>query len=518
MSHLDTLRRKAAGLLVVRLGSNMNPPRRAEEDVAGVRALLEHYPVGGLILFNGHWPETRETLSDLQRISERPLLVMTDMERGLGQQVAGATTFPHLRALGEIGDEDLVQDFARVSAREALACGIHVALAPVVDVNRNPRNPIISTRAFGDDTTRVSLLSAAYVRGLRAEGLLATAKHFPGHGNTAEDSHATLPTVEDTLDELERFDLPPFVSAFDAGAELVMTAHVAYPSLDGSGLPATLSHPILHGLLRQRMGFEGAIISDSLHMAGIRPEGRGEGEIAADQVIAGVDLLLDPQDPEAVLDGIASAVQQGRLSEDRLDQALMTAQRLRTLLTDRFGGRLWTEPSSAVAPGEVASRGHRELAARIASAAVRVEGDAATGSGEGLLVVLVRSRRSHLDPEELPLGNALREHLPGVDYRELDPDSTQDARDTTLEAAERARAVVLAMVVKPAAWQEFGLPAELQELGKQIVAGRHAVVASLGDPRALDAFPEAQGRIVTFSDTPASQKALAEVLAGYRDQ
>jgi beta-N-acetylhexosaminidase len=340
---LDAYREQASGLVVMRLGNNMPPPRRAEDEAAGIHRLLERYPFAGLILFNGAWPQTRQTLLDLQRAAARPLLVMTDMERGLGQQVRGATLFPHALAFERLGEE-AVEAFARVAAREALACGVHVAFAPVVDVSRNPRNPIISTRAFGTNAETASRLGAAFVRGARAEGLLTTAKHFPGHGNTEEDSHATLPTVRDSREEMDQEDLPPFRAAFAAGADLVMTAHVAYPALDPSGRPATLSRPILTGLLRDELGFEGVVISDSLQMAGIQASDRTEAQVAAEQILAGVDLLLDPQNPETLIEGLAQAMASGDLPEDRVQEALGRADRLRRHLTGPVRGRPLDRP------------------------------------------------------------------------------------------------------------------------------------------------------------------------------
>ncbi len=524
MSHIEALRRKAAGLLVVRLGSNMQPPRRAEEDAGSVHRLLERYPLGGVILFNGAWPETRETLVGLQRAAPQPLLVMTDMERGLGQQVGGATTFPHAMAFGALADrggvdrdgadaEAATEAFARASAREALACGVHAAFAPVCDVNRNPQNPIISTRAFGETAERVARLAAAYVRGCRAEGLLSTAKHFPGHGNTHEDSHAVLPTVSDAREEIEREDLPPFRAALAAGCELVMSAHVAYPALDPSGRPATLSAPILRGLLRDELGFEGAVISDSLHMGGIQAEGRTEADLAVEQVRAGMDLLLDPQDPERIIEGLARAVEQGELEEARLDDALARAQRLRDRLTTRFGDGVWLDPGAAVAAAEVGSETHDRLAARVARAAVRTEGEVPFGGGEGLLAVLLKPHASHLDPPEQPLGDALREALPGVDYREVGPEAGGALRDEVVVAARQARAVLAVVIAKPAAWQAFGLPEEQAALARRLVEAAPAAVAALGSPRGLDGLGDARARLVTFSDAPVSQRALADVLA-----
>jgi beta-N-acetylhexosaminidase len=512
MSDLESYRRKAAGLLVVRLGNNMPPPRRAEEDAAGIAHLLQRYPIAGLILFNGRWPETRQTLARLQSLAERPLLVMTDMERGLGQQAHGATLFPHQRAFGEIGDEGLVDAFARASAREALACGVHVALGPVADVNRNPQNPIISTRAFGEKTELVSRLVAAYVRGARAEGLLTTAKHFPGHGNTAEDSHAVLPTVHDSREEIEREDLPPFRAAFDAGAELVMTAHIRYPELDATGRPATLSRAMITDLLRGELGFEGAVISDSLQMEGIKEGGKTEAELAVEQVQAGMDLLLDPEDAEALIEGLALAMAEGRLSEDRVDEALARAQSLRNHFDDRFGARIWTDPSASYPPSMVASREHKDLAARAARAAVQIEGTLPFDSGEGVLAVLLRSHTTPFDPPEQALGQALREACPGIDYLEVGPQSSETVREVVRDAAGNARAVLLALVVKPAAWHAFGLPEELDALARDLASHEHVVVASLGDPIALAPYDGAAARIVTFSDTPVSQKALAAAI------
>lgn len=509
------LRDKAARLLVVRLGSNMNPPRRADADAAAVRDLLHRYPLGGIILFNGRWPDTRATLVDLQREAPQPLLVMTDMERGLGQQVAGATTFPHAAAFGRLDDaEEMVERFARASALEALACGVHVALVPVADVDRNPDNPIIATRAFGPEPQHVAALVAAYVRGCRAEGLLSTAKHFPGHGNTSEDSHAVLPTVDDPRDVLEQTDLVPFRAAIDAGCELVMTAHVAYPSLDPSGRPATLSAPILQDLLRGDLGFGGVVISDSLHMGGIQEEGRTEADLAVAQLRAGVDLLLDVQDPVAMIDGIAMAVEQGELEETRLDDAHARVERLRHQLTDRFGADVFVDPSAAVEASVVGADEHEWLATRTARQAITfVDGPVRFEGGEGTLAVFVKPHASHLDPPEQPLGVALRSALPGVTYREVGPETGDAARADLVEAARGAKRVLVALVVKPAAWRAFGLPAEQQAFVEALVAAAPTVVASLGSPRVLDRFGGADARLCTYSDAPVAQRALADVLA-----
>ncbi|HLA62917.1 MAG TPA: glycoside hydrolase family 3 N-terminal domain-containing protein [Rhodothermales bacterium] len=510
------LTKKAAGLVVLRLGSNMLPPRPAEADEPAVAALLDELPFAGLILFNGRWPETRDTLARLQAHSEAGLLVTTDMERGLGQQVAGATVFPHLMAYGEAGDLDAVRAFAAAGAREALACGVHVALAPVADVNRNPRNPIIATRAFGADPQHVARMVGAYVEGARAEGLLTTAKHFPGHGGTHQDSHAELPLVADDRAVWEEQDRPPFDAAVRAGAELVMTAHLAYPALDHLGLPATRSRPILTDVLRGEMGFTGAVVTDSLHMAGIEDAARSEADVAVEVVAAGADLLLDAKDPVAVAEGLARAVMEERLSEARLDEALARVEALREGLRARFGPDVFRTPPHPVVT--VATPEHQALADNAATAAIEIlEGPLPDlGDGAGTLVVLVKPSPRPGEPEEMPLGEAVRRYLPRASYRELEPaDESEDAPfDALMVEAREAERLVVAMVVKPAAWRAFGLAARERRVVESLVAMRPTVLAALGSPRGLEGYTGAVATLCAYSDVPASQWAVAAALGG----
>ena len=512
-----SIRDKAAGLIVLRLGSNMVPPRSAEDDAEVVRALLDRHPFGGLILFDGRWPETRQTLRDLQRKSDRGLLVMTDMERGLGQQVAGATVFPHLRAFGELGDGDeaAAREFARIGAQEALACGVHVAFAPVADVSRNPQNPIISTRAFGEDTQRVERLVRVYIEAAREAGLLTTAKHFPGHGNTHEDSHAVTPVVHDSFEELSTHDLPPFRAAVDAGVDLMMTAHVSYPALDVSGSPATRSHPILHDLLRNWLGFDGAVITDSLHMAGIHDAGRTEADVALDMLNAGVDLLLDLRNPEALVEGVARAVEEGRLEEATLDRSLVRAERLRKRLRARFGENVFADPSLAFSPDVVGSEEHQAVARRIARDAIKVlEGTVPDiHTGEGLLALLIDPATTDTTIET-SFENALAEHFPEAACRRVGGDAAPS--DDVRSAIQTAERLLVAFVVKPAAWHRFGLSDEQRAFVQDLIDQKPTTLAALGDPRALNGFEGAEAQLCTYSDVPASRVALIEFLASSR--
>ena len=515
-----SLREKVAGLVVARLGSNMVPPRTAEEDAAAVAALLDRHPLGGLILFNGRWPETRRTLLDLQARSDRGLLVMTDMERGLGQQVAGATVYPHLMAFGALGGgaeaQAAVRDFARQSGVEALACGVHVAFAPVADVNRNPRNPIIATRAFGAETATVEALVRAYIEGAHEAGLLTTAKHFPGHGNTHEDSHAVLPAVDDPEDETRAYDLPPFQTAIAAGTDLVMTAHVRYQGLDPAH-PATRSRRILRGLLRDELGFEGVVITDSLHMGGIKDDERTEAQLAVELLDAGVDLLLDLEDAEAVVEAVARAVEEGRLEEGVVDAALARAEGLRDRLRGRFGEGVFRDPALAYPPDAVGPDEHRALAGRVARHAVhRLDGRLPDlGDGDGTLVLLVKPAPRPNEPEWLPLRDAVLRRLPRAQYRELEPvtEDEDEPFEALLVEAREAQRLVVAVIVKPAAWHAFGLAARERRFVQRLVELRPTVLAALGSPRGVEGYDGAEARLCLYSDVPAAQDALAEALA-----
>ncbi len=517
-----TLRERAAQLVFARIGSNMHPAVRVEEDEERILALLDRCPLGGVILFNGDLATTPELLGRLQRRCRVPLLVASDIERGLGQQVRGATVFPHAMAFAHLGEKGplLLRKAAHVTAREALACGIHIAFAPVADVNRELDNPIIATRAFGTEPEGVARLVQTYIGGCREEGLLTTAKHFPGHGNTREDSHETAPSVGSSRHEMERTDLVPFKAAIEAGVELVMSAHVRYPALDPEGTPATLSRPILNDLLRNELGFRGAVISDSMLMGAVR--GAGSAEAVAEQAAAlfraGVDILLDPLDPEIIVDGLVHAVESGLLEEARIDDAASRVLAMKERLAERHGKDVFAKPP----PCHIGSPEHRRLAQRIALGAVQVEEspesplplDPVRVTENGLLAVLVKPFRSRLDPPEAPLGDAVREAFPGAAYAEVGPETNEEEFDALLEHAGRAGAVVVALVVKPAAWQKFGLLDAQERFVRKLLERRQVVLASLGSPFILDRYPTAAARLCTFSDVTDAQQALVAVLAG----
>ena len=293
-----------------------------EPPAAKLEYWLQELNLGGVILLGGSVPELLLRTQQLQNWAKTPLLIAADIEEGVGQRFAGATWFPPPMALAAIATKNpsLAAEYARqmgaVTATEALAIGINWILAPVVDVNNNPDNPVINVRAFGDNPEIVSSLATAFIQGAKPYPILTAAKHFPGHGDTAVDSHLDLPVLPHSASRLAQVELPPFERAIAAGIDSVMSAHLVISAWD-SQRPATLSQPILTGQLRHRLGFTGLIVTDALIMAGVAKSAAPE-EIAVMAVEAGADILLMPSDPEVAIAAVDRAVNSGRLSVERI--------------------------------------------------------------------------------------------------------------------------------------------------------------------------------------------------------
>lgn len=281
--------------------------------------------VGGFILFGGKADSVRELTADLRARSRIPLLIGADLERGAGQQFAGAIGLPPLAAIASLGDDDALRGAASLSAREARTLGIDWIYQPVCDLDIEPENPIVGTRSLGADPEEVATAATLWIEACQAIGVLACAKHFPGHGRTTADSHAELPVVSASAETLAQTDLVPFKAAVGAGVAAVMTAHVAYPSLDPSGLPATLSPTILGGVLRGDLGFSGLIVTDALIMEGVL--GGGEAVAVVKALAAGCDLLLYPTDLAACIDALERAMASGDLNKIEIERSLERRKR-----------------------------------------------------------------------------------------------------------------------------------------------------------------------------------------------
>lgn len=510
----STLEEKIGQLINVRIGSNLPPIRTVDEDAERIAQLIDRCPIGGLTLFNGRWPSTRQVLEQLQAAAKIPLLVGSDIERGCGQQMHGMSVLPHAGAFGAASDkqqtdgDQLAWEFGEATAMEARMAGINVAFAPVADTNTNPRNPIIAIRAFGSTPSKVASMVAGFVRGCEALGVATAAKHFPGHGDTEQDSHDSLPMVSRDAASIATTELPPFESAVASGCSMVMTAHVAYPALDASGVPATLSSAILQDLLRHKLGFEGVICSDSLLMSGVRDRFDSEGELCLAALLAGVDWLLDVADPESVIDYLVRCVSDGRLEESRIDESVHRIAKLKQRVCLK-PLELESNAANADMPAQLAQR-----VALQATTPCGTETAVALSCDKPVTCLLAKPFATPLDPPEQPFAAALREHFSHVEYFELAPGTDTAQMQAARETAQQSQQLVLAMIVKPAAWHQFGLLDYQLELFKPLSQRPGAVVISLGVREILDQFPAAASKICTFSDVAVSQQAVVRYLAG----
>jgi beta-N-acetylhexosaminidase len=305
-------------MMVAETGYPRNPRSGAALDL--VEAVRDS-KVGGLVLMRSEAGSIAGLLNQLQREAQVPLLVAMDMERSLSFRVfRGTVDLPYAMAIGATRSEDAARFVGELTAREGRALGIHWTFAPVLDVNNNPDNPVINIRSFGEDPELVGRLGTAFIEGAREGGMLTTAKHFPGHGDTAVDSHVDLPVIAGDRERLETVEWPPFREAMAAGVDSIMVGHVAVPSLDASGLPATLSATLNAELLRDEMGFEGLIVTDAMDMQGVGSAWIGEATVEA--VRAGADIILMPPDLRVALQSLIRGVEEGVIEEARIDRSV----------------------------------------------------------------------------------------------------------------------------------------------------------------------------------------------------
>ncbi len=285
--------------------------------------------VDGATLLKSPPLEAAMMTNQLQRESKWPLLIAADFERGLAQRMISVPQFPEAMAFGAAGNPAYVERFGAIVAEESRAVGIHWNFFPVADVNSNPSNPIINTRSFGEDPAAVGDMVAAFIRGARAHGMLTTAKHFPGHGDTATDSHLGVALVPSDAAHMASVELPPFKKAIAAGVDSVMVAHVTVPALDPDpNKVATISAAVINGVLRKQLGFKNLVVTDALEMRGLTslyPPGQGNpaGRAAVDSVKAGNDMLLLPTDLDGAFQGVLNAVRRGEISQARIDESVL---------------------------------------------------------------------------------------------------------------------------------------------------------------------------------------------------
>jgi beta-N-acetylhexosaminidase len=497
-----------------------------DSSFAEVRRWIQQDHIGGVSMSLGTPIEVAAKINAMQRLSTVPLIASADLEPGLGRLEGGvfshylmdagsATVFPSNMAIAATGRDEDAHDVARAIGEEARAVGIQIDFAPVVDVNNNPNNPVINTRSFGEDPARVARLSALFVRGLEEAGTVATAKHFPGHGDTDVDSHVGLPIVGATMPRLDSVELVPFRAAIRAGAGLVMTAHIALPAVAGdSTTPATLSPRIITGLLRDSLGFRGVTITDAMTMEGVG-KGYTTEQSSVLAVQAGADILLKPSDPTRAIDAVVGAVERGEISRARIDSAVRHVLALKV----RVGLDVTRFADLDALRDVVGSPAHRALAADIAQRAVTLLRDR-----DGLLplrsapaLVVQYAPETELKAGRV-FGPALQAALPGSRVVKVTPNVSRQQLDSIATSARGMDRIVVAAYVRRIEGEgRFAVPQHvaswIDSLARQTTGPKAAVVA-FGNPYLIRQFPNVGTYLVTYGVSDDLERAAARALLG----
>jgi beta-N-acetylhexosaminidase len=491
--------------------------------------------------------EVAAIANQLQRDSRLPLLIAADLERGLSMRVSSVPVFPSAMAFGATGNIGYVEKFGAITAQESRALGIHWNFFPVADVNSNPDNPIINTRSFGEDPASVGDMVAAFIRGAKAHGMLTTAKHFPGHGDTSTDSHLGVAKVEGSLDRLKSVELPPFRKAIDAGVDSVMVAHLSVPALDSDpDKVATVSKSVVNGILREQLGFKNIIVTDALEMRGLTalyPPGEGNpaGRAAVDAIKAGNDVILLPADLDGAFRGIVEAVKQGAISRSRIDGSVKRILEMKASL----GLQKARLVDLAQVPYLVSKQEEMQFAQQVADDAVTLVRD----NGQVLPLSRFQVPPTESETFQNPTWHStqivaiiITDSVRGVWGRAfeaafkarradasvfyVDNDLAAPLSPEILQAVKDANRVVVAAYVAPTAAKQImingklvnsvGLQEATGALLRQVLdaaAAKTAVIA-MGNPYVAQNFTDIQTYLCTFSDVSSSELSAVKVLFG----
>ncbi len=455
-------------------------------------------------------------LNRLQKITRTPLFVAADFERGASMRVNNTTAWPYSMAFAAAKDLTAVSAEGADTARDARAMGVNWVFAPVADVNNNPDNPIINIRSFGENPAEVSSFVQAYIAGAhsdRENPLLVTAKHFPGHGDTTEDSHMALPRLDADRDRLETVELQPFRAAIAAGVDSVMTAHLEVPALEPENIPATVSSKIITGVLRDQLGFNGLVVTDAMDMQGLAAL-FDTAEASARSIEAGADVLLMPKRAEDAIRGVLAAVESGRISRKRLDESVarvLTAKvRLgltRKKLVNLEGiADVVDSPESEEQAQSVAD--HAVTLVKYTKGTLPIRNDSNT-----CLIAMTEVRNGR---EGIRLIDEVKKRAHDITITMLDPAMTEADLKQVVQDASKCDLIVAAAYVSVNAYRgNVALAGGYPDFLNALIAGKAPVVlAALGNPYLLHSFPNVASYLTTFSPTATSETALAKALFG----
>ncbi len=520
-----TLRQQVAQLLIVKFYGDALPTRSKE--FRDLDALVRQTGVGGLIVLNrvkngltvnAEPYEMASFINRLQRSAAIPLIVGGDFERGSSMRMANTVKFPHSMAYAAAKDLDGSRYLGLYTAQEARAMGVHWVFAPAADVNNNADNPVINLRSFSENPDEVSAHVKAFIEGAHSDPdnkVLLSAKHFPGHGDTATDSHLSLGTVSGDRARLDAVELKPFRAAIEAGIDSIMTAHLTVPALEPEPIPATVSRRIMTDLLKKEMGFTGLVTTDAMDMFGLSKQ-FSPGEAAVRAIEAGVDVLLVPPDPEKAITGVVQAVQSGRISRERLRQSVEKVLAAKVHLGLHRERLVNVDNIPDVIDSEEAIRRAQETADR-ALTLVRNHGSLFPLQVPARTCVFVLSVNQY-SLLGMRFMEELRQRSPDIHTHRLDISMEDSFFDDAVSDAQKCSSAVIASFATGAAYRgdaSLALPPNLTRFINKMVESPVPVgLISFGNPYLLRNFPDVDAFINGYSTVPTSEIAMAKALLG----
>ncbi len=492
------------------------------DEFVKVRRNIVEFHVGGVHVYGGDPTPVALAINEMQKLAKVPLLISDNFEGGVGYVLFGATRLPLAMAIGATGDERLAYEAAKVTAQEGRAIGVNVNFYPVADVQNNPENPIINIRAFGEDPATVSRFVRAYIRGAQENGQMATAKHFPGHGDVASDSHLEMPVLNVPAQRLESVELPPFRAAVDQGVAAFMSAHIWLPQIEPEkGLPSTLSKNVMTGILRDELHYDGIVFTDAMTMRGVSANFKND-DATLRAVEAGADIILIPPSVEDSFRAIKSALESGRLTESRIDVSVRRILRAKARFDlanpkNRFVDvyRLMTV---------LGTRENRDFAQRIADNAITLVRDERQvlplRPSPDLRVVQINLLDTRTGWREGVSGRLAAAELPKRFPRavtvQVDDQSTPTELDLVRKLAQTGDAIVVNGYIRVAAYKgSIALtPAEIALLRDLAAMKKPFVLTVFGSPYVLTHIPEMPSYIVTYDTSPLAEMAMVRAITG----
>ena len=518
-----TARERIAQLIVI--GFSGHPMHTQSREYRKFVRLVSQEHVGGLILVNvsngrtvakADPLEAASFINRMQRLATIPLLVSADFERGASMRVDATTVFPHAMAFTASRDPKEAAIEGEITAREARALGVQWLFFPDADVNNNPDNPIINIRSYGENPEDVSAFVSAFITGAHSvpkSPVLTTAKHFPGHGDTATDTHLNLATIVADRPRLEKIEWAPFRAAIQSGTDSVMTAHIAVPALDDAGIPATLSPKILNGVLREELGFKGIIVTDALEMGGIA-KGFSGGEAAVRSLLAGADVLLMPPDGEAAINAVAAAVRSGQISQKRIDESVMRILTAKAHLGLAARKLVDLEAVHSVVDSLESNAVAQQICDRSVTLVRNENGLVPLKPAGNTAFFVLAEGSTSVEGQAFALEVRKRSVMANVAILDATM-SEADLQAAVQRAGDVSQYVVVAFASVAAYRGSVALGGGFPQMLQNLVATKKPVaLLAMGNPYLLRNFPDVAAYMTTYSTVPPSEISAVKALFG----